>query len=87
MARLGAKVTGIDASEKNIKIAKNHAERSNLNIDYINKSPEHLENSNEFDVILNLEIVEHVDNLNLYLESCSKLIKKKGYTIFCITFN
>ena len=86
MARLGAKVTGIDASEKNIKIAKNHAERSNLNIDYINKSPEHLENSNEFDVILNLEIVEHVDNLNLYLESCSKLIKKKSL-MFTATLN
>ncbi len=86
MARLGAKVTGIDASEKNIKIAKNHAERSNLNIDYLNKSPEHLENSNEFDVILNLEIVEHVDNLNLYLESCSKLIKKKGL-MFTATLN
>ena len=45
-----------------------------------------MENSNEFDVILNLEIVEHVDNLNLYLESCSKLIKKKGL-MFTATLN
>ena len=53
MARLGGKVTGIDASEKNIKIAKLHSEKNKLKISYINKAPEQLTNVNKFDVILN----------------------------------
>ena len=76
MANLGADVTGIDASEKNIKIAKIHAQKNNIKINYINKSPEQLTETEKFDVILNLEIVEHVDNLNLYIKSCNKLLKR-----------
>ena len=72
MARLGGNVTAIDASAKNIKIASLHSKESDLNINYINKSPEQLNEKEKFDIILNLEVVEHVDNLDLYLESCSK---------------
>ena len=66
MARLGGKVTGIDASEKNIRIAQLHAKKNNLDIRYINKSPEQLKEFEKFDVILNLEIIEHVENVSLY---------------------
>ena len=86
MARLGAKVTGIDASEKNIKIAKIHSEKSKLEINYLNKSPEQLKNEKEFDVILNLEIVEHVENVNFYIKSCYNLLKKDGI-MFTATLN
>ena len=81
MARLGAGVTGIDASKKNINVAKLHAKKSGLQINYINASPEVLNNMEKFDIILNLEIVEHVENVNLYIKSCSKLLKKKGFYI------
>ena len=86
MSRLGAKVTGIDASEKNINIAKLHSKKSGLNINYINASPEMLTDKIKFDIILNLEIVEHVDNVNLYIESCYKLLKKNGL-MFTATIN
>ena len=86
MARLGGLVTGIDASAKNIKIAKIHSEKNNLKIKYLNKSPEHLKDFEKFDIILNLEIVEHVENVNLYIESCYKLLKKDGL-MFTATLN
>jgi 2-polyprenyl-6-hydroxyphenyl methylase/3-demethylubiquinone-9 3-methyltransferase len=86
MARLGGKVTGIDAGEKNIKIAFLHSKKSNLKINYLNKSPEQLKEKEKFDIILNLEIVEHVDNLNLYLQSCYDLLKKDGL-MFTATIN
>ena len=86
MARLGAKVTGIDASEKNIKIAKSHSEKGGLHINYLNTSPENLHDVEKYDVILNLEIVEHVDNVNLYIKSCYKLLKKNGL-MFTATLN
>ena len=82
MARLGAKVTGIDASEKNIKVAKLHSKKSGLQINYQNISPEKFQEFEKFDVILNLEIVEHVDNVNLYIKSCYSLLKKNGL-MFC----
>ena len=81
MSRLGGDVTGIDAAERNVKIASIHSKKSNLKIRYLNKSPEQLKEKEKFDVILNLEVVEHVDNLDLYLESCSNLIKKNGLMI------
>ena len=84
--RLGGEVTGIDASDKNIKIARTHSEKNNLKINYINKSPEQLENTKKFDVILNLEIVEHVENVGLYIKSCSNLLKKNGI-MFTATLN
>ena len=86
MARLGGNITGIDASEKNIKIASLHSKENNLKITYLNKSPEQLDEKEKFDIILNLEIVEHVDNLDLYLKSCYKLLKKNGL-MFTATIN
>ena len=86
MARLGANVTGIDASEKNINVAKLHSKKNGLKINYINTSPENLKDIEKFDVILNLEIVEHVDNVNLYIRSCYKLLKKDGL-MFTATLN
>jgi len=78
MARLGANVTGIDASERNINVAKLHAKKSSLKINYVNASPEELNDKEKFDIILNLEIIEHVENVNLYIKSCFKLLKKNG---------
>ena len=86
MTRLGAKVTGIDASEKNINVAKMHSTENNLKINYINTSPEKLKDYETYDVILNLEIVEHVDNVDLYIKSCHKLLKKNGL-MFTATLN
>ena len=86
MARLGAEVTGIDASSKNIEIAKIHSKKSNLNIKYLNCSPEKMSDKNKFDIVLNLEVVEHVENLDLYLQSCSQLIKSGGL-MFTATLN
>ena len=86
MCRLGAKVTAIDASEKNINVAKFHSKKNNLNIDYICTSPEKLKGENQFDVILNMEIVEHVNDVGFFLKSCSKLLKKNGL-MFVATIN
>ena len=86
MARLGANVTGIDASEKNINIAKSHSKKNGLKINYLNVSPENLEHIEKLDIILNLEIVEHVDNVSLYIKSCYKLLKKNGL-MFTATLN
>ena len=86
MSRLGGIVTGIDASEKNIRIAQLHAKKNNLDIRYLKKSPEQLKEFEKFDVILNLEIIEHVENVNLYIESCYKLLKKNGI-MFTATLN
>ena len=76
MCRLGATVTAIDASEKNINVAKLHAKKNKLNINYICTSPEKFKIENKFDVILNMEIVEHVEDIEFFLKSCSKLLKK-----------
>jgi len=86
LARLGGAVTGIDASRKNIGVAKIHSKINKLNINYINTSPEQLKNVKKFDVILNLEIVEHVDNVGLYIKSCGNLLKKNGL-MFTATLN
>ena len=74
-ARLGAQVTGIDASKNNIEVAKVHAQKTNLQIQYLNKLPEEIKNK-KFDVILCMEVIEHVDNVNFFIESCSKLLNK-----------
>ena len=84
--RLGAKITGIDPSEDNIEVAKLHSKEMNLNIKYMRYSPENLNFKNEFDVILNMEVVEHVSNINLFIKNCSKLVKKNGI-MFVATIN
>jgi len=86
MCRLGAAVTGIDASDKNIKVAKLHSKKNNLKIDYLCSSPEKFNVKDKFDVILNMEIVEHVEDVNFFLKSCSKLLKKNGI-MFVATLN
>ena len=86
MSRMGANVTGIDASDKNIKIAKLHSKKNKLKINYLCSSPEKLKISKKFDVILNMEIVEHVEDIDFFLNSCSKLLKKNGL-MFVATIN
>ena len=86
MKKLGAEVTGIDASAKNIEIAKLHAKKSNLNIEYICTSPEKFNTKIKFDVILNMEIIEHVENVDFFLKACAKLLKKDGI-MFVATLN
>ena len=79
-------MTGIDASKNNIEVAKLHSKEMNLDINYINCSPENLKLNKEFDVILNMEVVEHVSNLDLFIKNCSDLIKKNGL-MFVATIN
>ena len=86
MSRLGANVVGIDASYQNIKIAKFHAKKNNLKINYVCASPETLKTNKKFDVILNMEIVEHVDDLNFFIKKSSELLKKNGL-MFVATLN
>ena len=86
MNKLGADVVGIDASEKNINIAKLHAKKNKLDIKYICTSPDKFQSNKKFDVILNMEIVEHVQDINFFLKSCSKLLKKNGI-MFVATIN
>ena len=86
MSRLGAEVTGIDASKKNIEVAKIHAQKNNLKIKYVWGSPDNYKTDTKFDVILNMEIIEHVDDISFFLKSCSKLLKKNGI-MFVATLN
>ena len=86
MSRLGADVTGIDASNKNIQIAKLHAKKNDLKINYICSSPENLKSNKKFDVFLNMEIIEHVEDVDFFLSSCAKLLNKKGI-MFVATLN
>ena len=86
LSRLGAKMTGVDASNNNIEVAKLHSKEMNLDIKYIHSSPENLNLQNEFDVILNMEVIEHVSNINLFIKNCSKFIKKNGI-MFVATIN
>jgi len=86
MYRLGAEVTGLDASLKNINVAKLHAKKNNLKIRYLNSSPEKKKLNEKFDVILCLEIVEHIQNLDTFLKASSELLKKNGI-IFIATIN
>ena len=86
MARLGAKVTGIDPSVKNIIIAKHHLKKSKLDIKYYNFSPEKFKSINKFDVILNMEIIEHVENVDIFIKQSAKFLKKSGI-MFIATLN
>jgi 2-polyprenyl-6-hydroxyphenyl methylase/3-demethylubiquinone-9 3-methyltransferase len=86
MCRLGAEVTAIDASKKNIGVAKLHSKKNKLKIKYICTSPEKLKIKKKFDVILNMEIIEHVEDVGFFLKSCSDLLKKNGI-MFVATLN
>lgn len=87
MARMGATIIGADASEVNIEVAKIHAEQSGLNIDYRATTSEALEEQGErFDVILNMEVVEHVADVDLFMTSCAKMLKPQGL-MFVATIN
>lgn len=87
MARLGATVVGVDAGEKNIGVAKLHAAQSGLDIDYRATTSEALAAAGEqFDVVLNMEVVEHVDNVPLYMKSCADLVAPGGL-MFTATIN
>ena len=86
MKKLGAEVVGIDASEKNIQVAKLHAKKNNLDISYFCTSPENFTKKMKFDVVLNMEIVEHVEDIDFFLKSSAKLLKKGGI-MFVATLN
>ena len=87
MARLGATVVGADAAERNIPVAQVHAEQSGLEIDYRHTTAEALAAAGEqFDVVLNMEVVEHVAGPQAYLTACQQLLKPGGIMI-CSTIN
>ena len=87
MARLGADVLGADAAPRNIPVAQLHAEQSGLTIDYRHITAEALAEAGErFDVVLNMEVVEHVADPQAYLTACQQLLKPGGLMI-CSTLN
>ena len=86
LSRMGAKVTGIDASEKNIKVAKLHLKKRKLKINYLVASPENLKLKKKFDIILNMEVIEHVENVDLFIKKSSGFLKKNGI-MFIATLN
>ena len=87
MARLGATVLGADVAARNIPVARIHAEQSGLQIDYRHTSAEALAEAGEqFDVVLNMEVVEHVADPLAYLTACQQLLKPGGLMV-CSTLN
>ena len=87
MSRLGAEVVGADASELNIEVAKLHAAEGGLTIDYRAETAEALADQGErFDVILNMEVVEHVADMDLFISKCSEMLKPGGI-MFVATIN
>lgn len=87
MARLGADVVGADASQTNIEVARLHAEQSGLTIDYRAQASETLEAAREkFDVILNMEVVEHVSDVEFFMRSCARMVNPGGL-MFVATIN
>ncbi|PTW59158.1 3-demethylubiquinone-9 3-methyltransferase [Breoghania corrubedonensis] len=87
MTRLGAEVIGVDPSPVNIEVARLHAERSGLQIDYRATTAEDLAAAGErFDVVLNMEVVEHVADVPVYLAACAQLVKPGGL-MFVATIN
>jgi 2-polyprenyl-6-hydroxyphenyl methylase/3-demethylubiquinone-9 3-methyltransferase len=87
MARLGAEVVGADASETNIEIARLHAAESGVKIDYRATTAEALAEAGEqFDVILNMEVVEHVADVDLFVSKCAEMVKPGGI-MFVATIN
>ncbi len=82
LARLGATVHGIDVAERNIEIAREHAEASGLKVVYeAVEARDLIERGQVYDVVLNLEVMEHVSDLKLFLQQCNQLLAKNGLTI------
>ena len=82
MSRLGASVTGIDAGEKNIRVATIHAEQEGADVDYRHAKPEDLViEGRTFDVVLNMEVIEHVPDLDLFIEQTAKLLRPGGVMV------
>ncbi len=81
LARLGAQVIGVDPSESNIAAAKVHAVRSNLLIDYRATTVEEMGHLERFDIVLAMEVVEHVTDVGLFLERCAALMKPSGMMV------
>jgi len=88
MTRLGAKVTGVDALERNVKTAKTHAQQMELDIDYRHGTIEQMVESGEnpFDVVLNMEVIEHVANPPEFMKDCGSMVRPGGLMI-CSTIN
>ena len=87
MARLGADVIGVDAAARNIEVAKTHARESLLTIDYRVSTAEQLAAQGEvFDIVLNMEVLEHVAEPKAYLMACGKLLRSGGLMV-CSTIN
>jgi 2-polyprenyl-6-hydroxyphenyl methylase/3-demethylubiquinone-9 3-methyltransferase len=87
LARLGAAMVGVDPSESNIAVARRHAAQSQLTIDYRNSSAEALAAASEtFDVVLAMEVVEHVTDVNLFIDAAAALVKPGGL-LFVATLN
>ena len=87
LARMGAKMTSIDAAENNIEVAKVHAAQSGPDIDYRNGTPEMLvDEGKQFDIVLNMEVIEHVDDPQFFMQACAALLKPGGL-MFVATLN
>jgi 2-polyprenyl-6-hydroxyphenyl methylase / 3-demethylubiquinone-9 3-methyltransferase len=87
MARMGANVLGADASEKNIRIAQTHAEQTGVPVDYRAVTAEALAADGEkFDIVLNMEVVEHVSDVPFFIETCASMVKPGGL-MFIATIN
>lgn len=87
MRRLGAEVTGVDPSARNIGIARSHAETSGLKITYLQCAAEDMVDRGErFDIVLAMEVVEHVANVDVFIASCAELVKPGGL-MFVATLN
>ena len=82
MARMGADVLGADASEKNIRIAQTHAEASGVAVDYRAVTAESLAADGEtFDIVLNMEVVEHVSDVDFFLKTCASMVRPGGLMV------
>jgi len=87
LARLGAEMVGVDAAPTNIEVAKIHAAQSGLNIDYRASTAEDLAAAGEkFDAVLNMEVIEHVSDVDLFVTACSEMVKPGGL-MFVATIN
>ncbi|WP_051929030.1 bifunctional 2-polyprenyl-6-hydroxyphenol methylase/3-demethylubiquinol 3-O-methyltransferase UbiG [Thermopetrobacter sp. TC1] len=87
LAKMGADVTGIDPSAKNIGAARAHAEESGVAVDYRQTTAEALAEAGEtFDVVLNMEVIEHVSDQPAFIRTCGQLVREGGL-MFCATIN